>query len=332
MAEYAASDSLAGMAGILHKSLAVFGLLLLGAWMNDAAEDLATGAKLVLARILIWGSIAAACLIWSYRQRLSSALLQLAIRTEQARRDSLSRSKQGGWAERMFIGLFLAACVSLTALAFFAPDLFVRFLAEDGPFETATAICYAFSALSCLMLALSARGHRSLQLSLALLAILFIVVGGEEISWGQRIFGFTAPESLAAMNVQGEFTLHNIYSISLFTYPALAVTAMLLFVAPLSYRVSSAARRIVDGLELPVAPPVCALLYGVMIFAYIAVGLRLGTPTPLPISYSDYAPHYDDEMLEFLIATLFTVFALSNWRLRTREPEGVIASSVMPAE
>ena len=33
---------------------------------------------------------------------------------------------------------------------------------------------------------------------------------GEEISWGQRIFGFSTPDSLAEINVQTEFNLHNI--------------------------------------------------------------------------------------------------------------------------
>lgn len=33
---------------------------------------------------------------------------------------------------------------------------------------------------------------------------------GEEISWGQRIIGFSTPETLNKINVQHEFTLHNI--------------------------------------------------------------------------------------------------------------------------
>jgi hypothetical protein len=33
---------------------------------------------------------------------------------------------------------------------------------------------------------------------------------GEEINWGQRIFGFKTPEALNKVNVQGEFSIHNI--------------------------------------------------------------------------------------------------------------------------
>jgi hypothetical protein len=42
------------------------------------------------------------------------------------------------------------------------------------------------------------------------LALLFFVAGGEEISWGQRIFGIETPEALEEHNVQKELTLHNL--------------------------------------------------------------------------------------------------------------------------
>ena len=37
-----------------------------------------------------------------------------------------------------------------------------------------------------------------------------VFVAGEEISWGQRIFGFATPDFLASVNDSGEFTVHNI--------------------------------------------------------------------------------------------------------------------------
>jgi hypothetical protein len=43
-----------------------------------------------------------------------------------------------------------------------------------------------------------------------LLAMVFLVGFGEEISWGQRILGFETPEVIANVNVQNEFSLHNI--------------------------------------------------------------------------------------------------------------------------
>ena len=43
-----------------------------------------------------------------------------------------------------------------------------------------------------------------------LLAIFFFVAFGEELSWGQQIVWFRAPESIREINRQGEFNLHNL--------------------------------------------------------------------------------------------------------------------------
>ena len=37
-----------------------------------------------------------------------------------------------------------------------------------------------------------------------------VFAAGEEISWGQRIFGFATPDLLMTLNEQKEFTVHNI--------------------------------------------------------------------------------------------------------------------------
>ncbi|MDP1624713.1 MAG: hypothetical protein Q8L64_02980 [bacterium] len=42
------------------------------------------------------------------------------------------------------------------------------------------------------------------------LALLFLFGGGEEISWGQRIFNIQTPEALAGINAQEETNIHNI--------------------------------------------------------------------------------------------------------------------------
>lgn len=320
---------------MLWRALIAVGALFIGLWMHRAVEPFATDMKLFLARSLIWGVIIAAYLLWFARRRLAGALFRLAARIEQRRGTSLPRRESGSTTERVAVCVFAILCASLPIVAIVSADTFVRLFDEDGPFEMATAICYGISAAACVTLALRAQGHRSLQIALGLLAMLFFVVGGEEISWGQRLFDFGTPKELKAINVQGEFTLHNIYSISLFTYPALATTAMLLLVAPLLSRFSAGARRIFDAMELPVAPPLCAVLYGLMLTAYFIVGFRLGTPTPLPISYSKYVPHFDDEMMEFLISVLFTVFAVSNWRFQlpgTREAEGSRSAGSVPVE
>lgn len=48
------------------------------------------------------------------------------------------------------------------------------------------------------------------QLAYLGLALLFFFGAGEEISWGQRIFGIQTPEALAEINEQDEINIHNI--------------------------------------------------------------------------------------------------------------------------
>ena len=53
-------------------------------------------------------------------------------------------------------------------------------------------------------------GHRRIALLHALLAAVFVLIALEEISWGQRIFGFETPDAIAEVNFQDETTLHNL--------------------------------------------------------------------------------------------------------------------------
>lgn len=48
------------------------------------------------------------------------------------------------------------------------------------------------------------------KLSYLGLALLFFFGGGEEVSWGQRIFNIETPESIANLNYQDELTIHNL--------------------------------------------------------------------------------------------------------------------------
>jgi drug/metabolite transporter (DMT)-like permease len=91
-------------------------------------------------------------------------------------------------------------------------DIFRFLLDEDGPVETLQALFFgstAIFAVGTAMWAMRTRRHDQLVLFL-LLAAVMIFVTGEEISWGQRIFGWETPAELAEINKQDETTLHNI--------------------------------------------------------------------------------------------------------------------------
>lgn len=55
------------------------------------------------------------------------------------------------------------------------------------------------------------RGQRNWQVYLLMfLSFGLLVVSGDEISWGQRLFGLETPEAIAEVSRQGDITLHNL--------------------------------------------------------------------------------------------------------------------------
>ena len=88
------------------------------------------------------------------------------------------------------------------------------FAGEDGASEWWSVVTYLASAS---MAAVTARlliqlGHPRLGAVHALFAVALLVAAMEEISWGQRLFGWSTPEALASINEQDETTLHNLPS------------------------------------------------------------------------------------------------------------------------
>ncbi len=110
------------------------------------------------------------------------------------------------------------ACFLFAATVFFGylwlayrkpAHYFVLVVIEDGWVDYAVAVGYGIAALLFLAVALKRRvlAHRLLFFVLGMACV---VLGGEEASWGQRIFGFETPDSWRQINVQGELTIHNL--------------------------------------------------------------------------------------------------------------------------
>jgi hypothetical protein len=84
-------------------------------------------------------------------------------------------------------------------------DTAIQLTLEDNVFEALTAIFFLVSAIFFVRNFLVSK-----NLYFLALAIVFTFGAGEEISWGQRLFGFETPESIDARNRQNEFNLHNL--------------------------------------------------------------------------------------------------------------------------
>ncbi|RMG19824.1 MAG: hypothetical protein D6729_04360, partial [Deltaproteobacteria bacterium] len=119
---------------------------------------------------------------------------------------------RAAWRERgaLLTLLVLDAVAGLLALvAGIAPETFGRWMQEDGPAEWATF--WAFLLAGALVLTrLKGLFGRRLALVLAVLLSAFcLFVAGEEISWGQRLFGFEPPALFLEKNFQQELNVHN---------------------------------------------------------------------------------------------------------------------------
>jgi hypothetical protein len=109
-------------------------------------------------------------------------------------------------ANKVYIS-FLIGFMATSFIAYLTlnRDLAVQLASEDGIFEYATAAFFLNTAILLVKAFTLKRSFLFLPLSL-----IFFVGFGEEISWGQRIFGIDTPESIAAKNMQGEMNLHNL--------------------------------------------------------------------------------------------------------------------------
>jgi hypothetical protein len=81
---------------------------------------------------------------------------------------------------------------------------------EDGIVEWATFVAFVMAAGWLVVVVRRVSPSWWFQGACLLLAAFCLVVAGEEISWGQRLFGFKPPEVFLERNFQQELNLHNV--------------------------------------------------------------------------------------------------------------------------
>lgn len=100
--------------------------------------------------------------------------------------------------------ILVTTALSYSVYFFFDQSVIASLGDEDHFFEWLTSLCFLACSAIFLYLAVKQR-----NVIFFLMAVVFFIGFGEEISWGQRILGFKTPESLYAINVQKEFNFHN---------------------------------------------------------------------------------------------------------------------------
>ena len=142
----------------------------------------------------------------------ASALLIVTLTAARGAGCALERSRLGGPAA-LAAALAMACALAAAVLLAASPSAFGAMAREDSGLEWVSALLLlGASGLFAFRFARGlARRQAAPALALAgLLAVIFFVLGMEEISWMQRILGFGTPERLAELNWQGEFNFHNV--------------------------------------------------------------------------------------------------------------------------
>ena len=179
--------------------------------------------------------------------------------------------------DRFLLGSIVLALIVTIGVHLYDEFFFTTvYAAEDGIVEYATAFGLLFCCFAFLSNAVSLK-RRSLMLGAActgFYGLLFFLGTGEEISWGQRIFGWQSGEFFMENNKQLETNLHNLrvgdtnLAKTVFGSGLPTVILLYLVVLPQLFKRVKFVRRIVNKLAIPVPGmrhTVLALLASVVI-------------------------------------------------------------------
>ncbi len=203
------------------------------------------------------------------------------------------------------------------------PDAADAYVKEDRVVEWIGAT--ALLATSIFFLLILLRGRKAarfggpMQLVLLGLAILFFIGAGEEISWGQRILGFSTPQEIAETNAQGELNLHNneiiegwINAERMFQIFWVSFGVLLPLAAAVSQRFRATVKRFLPVLPLWVA----IFLIANQVVANLSGAFNDAHPDLYAGHYYDYS-HAQVEVTESTVSVIFALGALALLRAFT---------------
>ena len=154
--------------------------------------------------------------------------------------------------------LFVAVFVLWSELD---PESLRRIAKEDGPIESLSAVFFGLSSILFIVFARRSeflREKRKIGYFFTISwAILMFVFMGEEISWGQRIFGIATPDALREINLQNETTVHNIEFLNTYfggTHRYLSIMMLTTGLLLPAFALSNYGRQIIQRFAFPVSP------------------------------------------------------------------------------
>lgn len=129
-----------------------------------------------------------------------------------------------------------------------------------------------------------------------------LFIAGEEISWGQRLFGFETPADFERMNRQGETTLHNLDGVLVYFNLGMLIAGLVGATLPWVVRRWSLQGRWVQLF----VPPLFTTSGYLVMFLYKLIRFTV-------LTSSNYTVVKIGEWAELCLAASFAVFAYLIW-------------------
>ncbi len=165
---------------------------------------------------------------------------------------------------------------------------------EDTVAENLQAVFYGFAGLMFLFKFMSSKQKIARKdIFYLLFAAFLLLVTGEEVSWGQRIFKLRTPEFWDRVNVQGEITLHNFRGIDANTGLVIIMLSWAVAV-PVLNKLFAWARAFFTKISMPVMPLTSTVT--------VLIGISL--------YYLNYSNRFADEVWELFASLSFIFFAM----------------------
>jgi hypothetical protein len=245
------------------------------------------------------------------------------------------REEAAAWGVTPRRAVILALVPPLAALAFVAvapfPGLFHWMIDEDSALETLqfTLILATCGAVTWLSVRLLRNNHVGIGLLYVLLALATFFIAGEEISWGQRIFGWSTPPALERINAQQEISVHNIQGLHQPFIIAVMLAGLYGTAMPL-LRLGLPARWRRSGTLSLLIPPLFLIPAFLMPFGYRFVRLVFRPEQYVAPGYRVFVITEFNELTELTLYFGLLAFAWLNLRRLRRGPGELRTSTVTP--
>ncbi len=135
----------------------------------------------------------------------------------------------------------------------FDEELYLLIISEDGVIEYLTASFLLFASIKLFFLFLKIyKKYSVFNFGLLSYSLVLFFGFGEEISWGQRIFGIQSPSFFSKNNFQGEINIHNMMVMGvdlnrwIFTYVLVLIFTFYFLITPIMYYKNKFPKTIVN--------------------------------------------------------------------------------------